>query len=135
VTNASLAQSYLAKAMVRLDMLDMLYERQAWSDVVREAQELVGLAQKAMLRQIGVEPPKLHDVGALMLEQADKFAPDVRAALNDIAAVSQWLRRERELSFYGDVDFIPTEVYKADDAERARRDVRPVVAVARRVIP
>jgi HEPN domain-containing protein len=33
--------------------------------VVREAQELVELALKGMLRAIGIEPPKLHDVETL----------------------------------------------------------------------
>jgi HEPN domain-containing protein len=37
-----------------------------YSDVVREAQEIVELALKGMLRQIGIEPPKWHDVGQLI---------------------------------------------------------------------
>lgn len=41
MTNRSLAASYVQKAQTRLLMVDMLFERQAFSDVVREAQELV----------------------------------------------------------------------------------------------
>jgi hypothetical protein len=33
--------------------------------------------------------------------------------------VSKALRRDRELSFYGDIDFIPSEEYTAADSERA----------------
>ena len=41
MTNESLAKSYLRKASDRLDVLDVLLKKGAYSDVVREAQELV----------------------------------------------------------------------------------------------
>lgn len=43
MTNTSLAQSYLVKARVRLRILPVLAEADAWSDVVRESQEIVEL--------------------------------------------------------------------------------------------
>ena len=63
MTNTSLAQSYLVKAIKRLKTLAVLLDDAAYSDVVRESQEIVELALKGMLRQAGVEPPKWHDVG------------------------------------------------------------------------
>jgi len=42
-----------------------------------------------------------------------------------------WLRKGRELAFYGDVDFIPTERYTESDAERVRHDARFVLDRAR----
>ena len=48
------------------------------SDVVREAQELVEWVLKGVLRAVGVEPPKFHDVGALLVEHQAKFLPPVR---------------------------------------------------------
>jgi HEPN domain-containing protein len=134
VTNESLARSYLVKARKRLKALAVLRDEEAHSDVVREAQELVELALKGMLRAIGVEPPKFHDVGGLLLEHADKFSHDVRAQLPRAAAISKRLRRDRELAFYGDIDFIPTEEYSADDSERAYDDAAWVVALAGEVI-
>jgi len=70
VTSADLARSYLAKARIRLQALAVLRDGGGRSDVVREAQELVELALKGMLRAVGVEPPKIHDVGRLLLEHA-----------------------------------------------------------------
>jgi HEPN domain-containing protein len=64
MTNRDLAKSYIWKAETRLDALEALRKRQNYSDVVREAQETVELALKGMLRAIGVEPPKYHDVAA-----------------------------------------------------------------------
>jgi len=135
MTNTTLAQSYLLKAMKRLKVLDLLAREEAFSDVVREAQELVELALKGVLRQIGIEPPKLHDVGGLLLEFQDRLPPEVAAAAHDLARISKWLRKEREFSFYGDIDFIPTEEYTELDSARAIRDANFVVEMARRVIP
>lgn len=44
MSSATLAQSYLIKAMKRLKILDVLMAEEAYSDVVREAQEIVELA-------------------------------------------------------------------------------------------
>ncbi|MEN3037846.1 MAG: HEPN domain-containing protein [Candidatus Kryptonium sp.] len=60
MTNSKLAQSYLQKAKVRLEVLYLLFDRKAWSDVVREAQEIVELDLKGMLRQVRIEPSKFH---------------------------------------------------------------------------
>ncbi len=134
MTNLSLAQSYLKKASDRLEILDLLLRKGAYSDVVREAQELVELALKGMLRAVGIEPPKFHDVGGLLLEHPDKYAADIVPALERLAAVSKKLRKERELAFYGDIDFIPTEEYGPDDAREAMEGAQFVLGIARKVI-
>jgi HEPN domain-containing protein len=134
VTNESLARSYLLKAQKRLKALAVLRDEGAHSDVVREAQELVELALKGTLRAIGIEPPKFHDVGGLLLEHEPKFSRDVRERLPRAAAISKRLRRERELAFYGDIDFIPTEEYSATDSERAYEEAAWVLALAGEVI-
>ena len=134
MTNVSLAQSYLTKARVRLAILTVLYDADAYSDVVREAQEIVELALKGILRQVGVEPPHWHDVGALLREHASRVPSISTAELDRLAVTSAWLRKEREFSFYGDIDFIPTEQYDATVAMRAIDGARECVAAATRVI-
>ncbi len=44
MTNITLAQSYLRKATDRLDILTLLTGKGAYSDVIREAQEILELA-------------------------------------------------------------------------------------------
>jgi hypothetical protein len=134
VTNESLARSYLVKAEKRLKALATLRDEDAHSDVVREAQELVELALKGMLRAVGVEPPKFHDVGGLLVEHGAKFLPAVRERLPRAAEISRRLRRERELALYGDIDFIPTEQYSAPDAQRAYDEAAWVLALAQEAI-
>jgi len=47
MTSSELAKSYIEKATKRRRVLEVLMEEEAYSDVVREAQELVELALKA----------------------------------------------------------------------------------------
>lgn len=134
MTNISLAQSYLTKARARLKILPVLGAEQAWSDVVREAQEIVELALKGMLRHVGIEPPKWHDVGAILSEYAVRLPALDGDDLSALVQMSARLRKEREFSFYGDIDFIPTERYSVEDAEAAIRDAEFAVGAAARII-
>ena len=134
MTNTSLAQSYLLKAQKRLKILTVLLDEQAYSDVIREAQEIVELALKGILRQVGVEPPKWHDVGPVLQEYRDRLPESVNVQTDRLAAISRWLRKEREFSFYGDIDFIPTEQYARADADRAIADAGFVVRATESVI-
>jgi HEPN domain-containing protein len=132
VTTSALAASYLKKALLRLEMLRFAYEREGFSDVVREAQELVELALKGMLRAVGVDPPKVHEVGATLLLERARFPSDLDVDM--LARISRELRKDRELAFYGAEDLIPTEAYDRADAETAIRSAELVVEAARRVI-
>lgn len=134
MTNGALAASYLAKAEMRLGILPVLFEQAGYSDVVREAQEIVELALKGMLRQAGVETPRWHDVGSVLREHAGRFPAVTAEQIERLAETSAWLRQNRELSFYGDDGFIPTERYTRDHAQRAMDDARLAAAVAATVI-
>lgn len=98
-------------------------EKRAWHIVVREGQECVELALKGLLRAIGLEPPKLHDIGPFLLKHRERILRGhARLDLEKLARISHWLRRERERSFDGDVDFIPEGQYTREVAERAISD-------------
>lgn len=127
MTTDELARAYFQKARIRRKVLAVLFEASAWSDVVREAQELVELALKGALRAVGIDPPKWHDVGPVLLDNAESFGAELRADLPRLASISAWLRKEREFSFYGEVDFVPTEQYTREDAQRAIDDALWVV--------
>jgi HEPN domain-containing protein len=134
VTVDELARAYVTKASKRRRVLEVLLEEEAYSDVVREAQELVELALKGMLRFVGIDPPKWHDVGPILKEQERLFPEWIKGHLGQLADISRWLRKEREFAFYGDVDFIPTEEYTREDAERAIQDALFVLDKAQRLL-
>jgi HEPN domain-containing protein len=129
VQNTALARDYLKRAAVRVRALDVLYEAGSWADVVREAQEIVELALKGLLRGCGVSPPRVHDVSDVILAEQERLPPSLGARVPRMVAMSRRLRRDRELAFYGAEDLTPSGFYSEEDAEAARADARWLVEV------
>jgi HEPN domain-containing protein len=134
MTTNDLAAGYYRKCGDRLAALEVLHARAAFSDVVRESQEVVELALTGMLRWAGIDPPKIRDVGGLLLEFARRFDDVSRQELTALADASKELRKEREFSFYGDIDFIPTDEYDAADADTALGQARLATACLGRLL-
>lgn len=132
--NPELAWDYVWRAQNRLAAIDALMQAGSWADVVRESQEAVELALKGLLRQIGIEPPRAHDVSAVLLAERDRLPSTARSHVERLAAISKDLRRDRELAFYGAEDLTPSGFYRPEDAERAREDARFVVSVVRTLV-
>ena len=133
--NRDLANDYVARAAIRLEALDVLFEHGGWADVVREAQEVVELALKGLLRAHGIEPPRIHDVSEVLLAERKRLPDALQGELEALGAVSRDLRRDRELAFYGAEDLTPSGFYTRDDADRARSGARRVVAAVRPHVP
>jgi HEPN domain-containing protein len=117
--NRSLAKDYIHRAGIRLEALQVLFDRGGYADVVREAQEIVELVSKALVRSVGAEPARVHDVSAQLAEIRSRIAEHHQCALDSLIATSRELRRDRELAFYGTEDLTPSEFYSQADAERA----------------
>ncbi len=125
--NRSLAADYVHRAAVRLDAIKVLFDAKSWADVVRESQEAVELALKGLLRQYGVQPPRIHDVSAILLAERRRFPKGLQPDVEELAAASRSLRRDRELAFYGAEDLTPGGFYRREDAEHAFAAARSVV--------
>lgn len=103
---------------------------------MRRAQEAVEMALKAVLRMVGVEVPRVHDVGLWLREHRDKFPPGLGQDIDRLAAISRRLRREREVSFYGDeeVGAPPQALYTLADAQEALEEAGWVVGKCRGLV-
>ena len=132
--NPALARDYINRATVRLGVVDLLYDAESWADVVRESQEIVELALKSLLRECGIDPPRVHDVSGALLSEKSRLPAAVQAKVDRLAAISRDLRRDRELAFYGAEDLVPSEFYAEPDATRAREGARFVVAAVSSVV-
>lgn len=117
--NPSLADDYISRAKIRINILKEFLRVHDYSDTIREAQEVVELIQKAMLLRLGIDPPKWHDVIDVLLENKEKLPKDISQKLSSLRKDAKWLRSQREISFYGDDDFIPGADYSKEDANRA----------------
>lgn len=117
--NRSLTKDYIHRAGIRLAALQVLFDKGGYADVVREAQEIVELVSKALIRHVGAEPARVHDVSAQLDEIRSRLGEDRQKDLDALIALSRELRRDRELAFYGTEDLTPSEFYSQADAERA----------------
>ena len=135
MTADELARSDFGRSAKRWLALEVLMQHEAYPDVVREAQEIVELVLKGMLRAVGIDPPKWHDVGQILLEHAGKFPLGLQAELPEFAIVSRRLRRDREAAFYGDTDLIPEQVFDRAAAQQASDEARRVLAAIRHFEP
>jgi HEPN domain-containing protein len=129
-----MAVSHLRQARRILAEAGRHHADAAWHLVVRRAQEAVELALKALLRSAGVEVPHVHDVGVFLADHQDRLPGEIRGELERLVSVSRRLRREREVSFYGDEETgaPPERLYSRPDAEEALRDGHFVVDLAGR---
>ena len=132
--NRELARDHLRRARIRLAALDVLFEAESWADVVRESQEVVELTLKGLLRASGIDPPRIHDVSAVLLANRDRLPEGLEGEVDRLAEASRQLRRDRELAFYGAADLVPSDFYARRDAVEARETARRTVAAVQPVV-
>lgn len=134
--NQSLAHDYIVRCSKRLMAIGVLFQEASWPDVVRESQEVVELALKALLRHCNIEFPRVHDVSAILEEEARHLPEAIQKNIPKLVSISKSLRRDRELAFYGSEDLTPSEFYKKEDAQTAQEQaefvVRCVAGIVRR---
>jgi HEPN domain-containing protein len=130
-----LSADYVRRAKARLAAVDALFDEKSWADVVRESQEVVELALKGLLRAVGIEPPRIHDVSDVLMAERPRFPVMIQQDLDTLAAGSRTLRRDRELAFYGAEDLTPSGFYTQEDAVSAREIARRTVATIEPHVP
>lgn len=132
--NKGLAADYIERSGHRLAALEVLLQRRSYADVVCEAQEIVELCLKGLLRTANVEVPRLHDVSDILLSSIERFPSSIRPHVDQLVKISRSLRRDRELAFYGSEDLTPSEFYKEADAKQAFEDAKWVHSICKGVI-
>lgn len=128
MNNLDLAEAYVSEARRRIRIAEEALREGALAYCIRQSQEAVELLLKASLRLVGIEPPKMHDVGPVLVQFADRFPEWFRESIPELAAVSRWLRREREPSMYGDEELgiPPTKLYTEPYARKALESAKLV---------
>jgi len=114
-----LIEDYIFRAEKRIKMLEFLKNEGAYADVVREAQEVVELLLKGLMIAFGLDVPKVHDVSKYIEQNIEIFPEMIKENIEKLKVISKTLRKERELAFYGLIDWIPTEEYTFEDADNS----------------
>lgn len=73
-------------------------------------------------------------VGRTLEDNKDLLPQAVGEHMAEIRRISKRLRKERELSFYGAEDFVPTEEYELADADQAIEEAVFVLETVRRAL-
>lgn len=136
MNNITMAKSHLIQAEERLKHAKEALKDGSYPFTIRACQEAVELSLKAALRIAGIEPPKIHDVGPILRKNSNFFPEWFRGEINRMATISRTLRREREVSMYGDEELSlpPEEIYSVEDAEKAVQDCEFVLKNCKRLL-
>jgi len=126
VNNFDTGEILLSTACECYDEMLRAYERKSWNMVVRRAQEVVELSLKGLLKIMGVEYPKSHDVGKIFervcMEKGFRIEQTV---LDELNRISSDLASKRGPAFYME------EIFEKQDAEKAKADAEVVLNFAR----
>ena len=111
----------ISQALIIIGEAEYLKEKEAWNLVVRRSQEAVELALKCALLWAKIEVPRIHDVGPILKQYANRYPEPFKSQIPRLASISRLLRAEREISFYGDEESgaPPESLYTKDDAQEA----------------
>jgi len=131
-----MAKSVIRQAGVRVEFAENALAKEEYPYVVRQSQEAVELALKGVLRLVGIEPPKWHDVGPILKEYSDRFPQWFSENIEELASISRELRHEREPAMYGDEETStpPYKLYSRRDAEKALANARKVLSLCEKLL-
>jgi HEPN domain-containing protein len=105
-----------AERILRSELKPVM-ENSDWNLALRRSQEVVELSLKGALKVLGMDFPKVHDVGMVfsngVKEKGVSLSEDV---LTRIQQISKWLAEARAPAFYVERN------YSKEDASKAKRD-------------
>ena len=130
------ARSYLRQAKARLDDAKDALKGGNHPYAVRLSQECVELSMKAVLKAVGIEYPKVHEVSYVFQEIRDRFPDWFRAEVEYLTESSKLLFKKREPSLYGDEEALipPNGVMSEEDARDATERAERTYSLCERLI-
>lgn len=135
MTNEEMARSYFLTAEYSLKQARMAHTDGVWHLAVRRCQEGAEMALKATLRLVGLEVPKVHDVGFFLRENRAMFPTWFQAHVDRLVHISRGLRKDREVSVYGDeaLGLPPETIFSRVDVDEALEEATFVLEQTRRL--
>ncbi|MFQ5758246.1 MAG: HEPN domain-containing protein [Candidatus Bathyarchaeia archaeon] len=131
-----IAKSYLRQAGARLEDAGEAYLEKNYPYTVRLGQECVELCLKAVLKAVGIEYPKVHDVSDVLVEVRERFPQWFKAETSFLSESSKILVKKREPSLYGgEEEFLsPEDVMNENDAEDALKRAEKTFKLCKRLL-
>jgi len=129
-----MAEDFLQRAKARLTDARAALKRGDYPDVVRYSQECVELSIKACLRIIGIDYPKVHDVGDILEYYRNSFPEWFRKEIPQMRQISRDLYQKRGPSVYGieREGKTASELFTKTDAEEALQNAEKAYSTSQR---
>ncbi|HKS59150.1 MAG TPA: HEPN domain-containing protein [Thermoplasmata archaeon] len=99
---SKLAQDQARRGWNRIRDARTVFAEARYADAVRYAQEGLELSLKALLRAMGIEVPKRHDVGPILQDISRRLPVGIRGKVPALVRLSAELAARRALAMYGD---------------------------------
>lgn len=99
--NVEMARDYMLRSKRILREAEAALSEGDSAASIRRSQESLEMAVKALLRAIGVEYPRSHAVGDVLIGRRDSLPEDVMAEVEDLAKLVSQLASIRGVALYG----------------------------------
>ena len=114
MNNSDLNDRLILEARMIMEEAKRAFDGEAWNLVVRRSQEVVELSLKGLLKLMGVESPKTHDVG----DTFAKICTEKRIAIEsgklaEIQRISHQLAQDRAPAFYMEREYTRGQAIQA----------------------
>ena len=114
MNNTDLNGKLIREAQMIMEEAKRAFDNQAWNLVVRRSQEVVELSLKGLLKLMGVESPKTHDVGDTFAKVcAEKRIEMQSEKLAEIQQISHRLARDCGPAFYTEKEYTREQAHCA----------------------
>lgn len=132
----TMAIGLLRQAERRQKSAQMAFEEEDFAYVVRQCQEGVELALKAVLIHAGIDFPRWHDVGPILIREKESLPFWGEEKLQRLASYSRQLNNDRAKSMYGDEELLlaPENLFFQHDAREALGYLAEVLECVKAVI-
>ena len=125
MNNTDLNGRLILEAQMIMEEAKRAFDSQAWNLVVRRSQEVVELSLKGLLKLMGVESPKIHDVGDTFAKICTEKKIAIESEkLTEMQRISRQLARDRAPAFYMEKE------YTREQASQALRSAKRVLTEA-----
>lgn len=126
MNNFKTGENLLTEAELDLERVNTEYKGKHWNRVVRASQEAVERCLKGVLKMMGIEYPKVHDVGDVFEIACNQKEIDIsEEVLQEIKEVSTKLSEERAPAFYME------KMYTKQEAQKAMQSAKKVIEEVR----
>lgn len=135
MNNHKSAKGFVQDAQLIHEEAEESFKKNHYHRVVRKCQESCELAIKGLFKEMGIDYPKSHRLGPVILKELKNKSGVTNEEVDRLHVYSDSLALEREVSFYGDEEGTPAdELFEKDDAQEALAKAKWVLEFVERFV-